>query len=135
MARALLPAQLDDGDLERALSVLADRFRASGLQVDVAYGLQEQLTTRYQIAVYHVAAEALMNAYRHARATTVAITVRLAGSGVELEVVDDGRGLRDDPDAGVGLRSMRERAAELTGELSVAARGDGPGTRVWMVLP
>ena len=135
MARALLPAQLDDGDLDRALGVLADRFRASGIEVDVAYGLEEQLTTRYQIAVYHVAAEALMNAYRHARATTVSIVVRSAASGVELEVADDGRGLGDASDAGVGLRSMRERAAELAGELSVAARADGPGTRVWMVLP
>jgi signal transduction histidine kinase len=136
MARALLPTQLDDGDLPRALGVLADRFRSSGIEVDSQCDIAGELPTRRQIAVYHVAAEALMNAYRHAHATGVTIRVAArAGGPVVLEVIDDGRGVANAQSAGVGLRSMRERAAELGGVLRVDQRPDRPGTRVRMELP
>jgi signal transduction histidine kinase len=136
LARALLPAQLDDGDLPRALGVLAERFGTSGIRVDVECEIQGELSTRLQIAVYHVAAEALMNAYRHAHATSVHIRVQAPSGGpLTLEVVDDGRGLGHDRSAGVGLTSMRERADELGGTLRVEPRADGLGTRVRMELP
>lgn len=136
MARALLPTQLDDGDLPLALGVLAERFGTSGIRVDVECDIQGELSTRRQIAVYHVAAEALMNAYRHAHATSVHVRVAAQPDGpVLLEVVDDGRGLVDDGTSGVGLRSMRERADELGGALRVGPRADGPGTRVSLELP
>lgn len=135
LARALLPAQLDDGDLALALEVLADRFRASGLKVETDCGSLGPVETRRQVAIYHVAAEALMNAYRHARASSVHIEVASSSAAVVLEVVDDGRGLADDRKAGVGLQSMRERTDELGGELSIGPREDGPGTRVRMRLP
>ncbi|MGO1295164.1 MAG: sensor histidine kinase, partial [Cellulosimicrobium funkei] len=51
---------------------------------------------------------------------------------------DDGRGVAPDAVAGVGSRSLRERADELGGRLEVAAvRPDGerPGTRVRATLP
>jgi signal transduction histidine kinase len=88
------------------------------------------------VAVYHVAAEALMNAYRHAQAASVRIRVASeTDASVVLEVVDDGEGPAAERLAGVGLRSMRERSAELGGELEIGPRGDLPGTRVRMVLP
>jgi signal transduction histidine kinase len=65
--------------------------------------------------------------------------VRAGADAVEVEVTDDGRGLPARPVPGVGLSSMRERAAELGGSCSV---GPGPagspapsGTRVHAVLP
>ena len=136
LARSLLPAQLDEGHLGRALEVLADRFRASGLTVETDCELLAALETRRQVAVYHVAAEALMNAYRHARAATVRLTVSSAADGsVALEVVDDGQGLGHGNGSGIGLQSMRERAEELGGDLRIEPRDDGLGTRVRMVLP
>ena len=111
-------------------SVLADRFRASGL---AGRGRHEprrtQLDTRHQIAVYHVAAEALMNAYRHAaRHRGRARRRGPEDGGVELEVVDDGAGTSRRPggrrraavDAGAGRRARRASS-------TVAARTDGPG--------
>ncbi|MDQ6525030.1 histidine kinase [Nocardioides sp. LHD-245] len=136
LARSLLPAQLDDGDLAAALDVLAERFRGAGLEVRTYVDPAAVLDTRHQIAVYHVATEALMNAYRHARAETVELAVSApAGGGVVLDVVDDGCGLGDAPRVGVGLTSMRERADELDGSVVVESRPEAPGTRVRMVLP
>jgi signal transduction histidine kinase len=51
-----------------------------------------------------------------------------------VEVTDDGRGLPPDLVAGVGLSSMRERAAEMGGTCGVKA-APGGGTRVVAVLP
>lgn len=136
LARALLPVQLDNGDLCQALEVLADRFRASGLIVRTELQDAVPLPIRRQIAVYHVAAEALMNAYRHARATEVGLNIRATPDGtVSLSVTDDGQGFADGHGAGIGLQSMRERCAELGGTLEVAPRDDGPGTLVRMTLP
>jgi signal transduction histidine kinase len=139
LARALLPPQLDEGDLGQALEVLADRFRTSGLVVEVEATGVAGVDTRQQVAVYHVAAESLMNAYRHAHATSVRVRVaRRPGGGVELTVTDDGGGLDAGPGgrpAGIGVQSMRERAVELGGELEIGPRQDGAGTRVRMALP
>jgi two-component system, NarL family, sensor kinase len=56
--------------------------------------------------------------------------VRLSLIGaLDLEVVDDGSGLPRAPKLGVGLRSMRERAAELGGTCEVGP-APGGGTRV-----
>lgn len=136
LARSLLPAELDDGDLAGALRVLAARFSASGLDVGVDASGLGQLDARRQVAAYHVAGEALLNAYRHAGGTRVSIRVSSApDGGVELEVADDGRGIDPAAPPGLGLVSMRERATELAGSLSTGPGPDGRGTRVRLVLP
>ena len=76
-----------------------------------------------------------MNVSRHARAS--ACTVRLErtdGRALTIEVTDDGVGLPDTPEGGVGLSSMRERAAELGGECEIV-RSRPSGTRVFARLP
>lgn len=135
LSRSLLPTQLDDGDLVAALKVLAHRYEGSGLVVRVvAEGLGE-VDTKHQVAVYYVAAEALLNVHRHSGATTATISVSGGdGDPVVLEVVDDGRGIGGDAVRGVGLQSMRERADELAGSIHVGPGADG-GTRVRLVLP
>jgi signal transduction histidine kinase len=135
LARSLLPAQLDDGDLEQALEVLTERFEGSGLRIDTSFEAPGDLDTRHQIAIYHVAAEAVLNAYRHAGATKVEMTVAAGEDGVALDVVDDGVGLDPAARPGVGLQSMRERADELGGTLTVEPGPAGRGTQVRMVLP
>ncbi len=135
LARAMLPAQLDDGDLGDALAVLAARFAGSGLDVRVDSEHLGRVDTRHQLATYHVAAEAVVNAYRHAGCTRVDVSVATTPDGVVLSVVDDGTGIPDQHRPGVGLRSMRERASELGGSLEVGAGPGGRGTVVRMVLP
>ena len=135
LARAMLPAALDDGDLDGALHVLGDRFRSAGLEVEVDTSELDQLDTRRQIAIYHVSAEGVLNAHRHAKARSVCICVTgSAGGQATVEISDDGIGIDERPVRGIGLTSMQERADELSGTLHVAADPAG-GTRVTMVLP
>jgi signal transduction histidine kinase len=53
---------------------------------------------------------------------------------VSLEVIDDGCGVPEEHPVGVGLTSMRERAAELGGTCVIEA-APGGGTRVYTELP
>jgi signal transduction histidine kinase len=94
------------------------------------------LSPRVVIELVQITREAVSNAMRHAGAER--ITVRLqrredVEAGWVLEVVDDGKGWSEAPTAGVGFRSMRERAAELGGTLEIRSEPVG-GTRVRVTL-
>ena len=68
------------------------------------------LRAAVEVAAYRIAMEAMTNAVRHAHAASGAITISI-GDGLDLEVRDDGVGLPPGFRAGVGMTSMRERAA------------------------
>jgi signal transduction histidine kinase len=88
--------------------------------------------------VYRLVQEALTNVVKHAGATTVDISVREGGGGIDVRVADDGAGLAaTGPSAsggGFGLVGMRERVELAGGELLLEAR-DGGGTVVRARLP
>lgn len=136
ISRSLLPPALEEGRLGDALDALARRFSSTGLVVEVHADRADQIDSRRQVAVYHVAAEAVLNAHRHAAAAHCAVRLEQVDDGaLRLSVTDDGRGLGDADGTGIGLRSMRERAAELGGTLAIAVPPAGCGTTVTMVLP
>lgn len=88
--------------------------------------------------VFLVVQEALGNALRHGRARSVTVTLALAGDPARVEVADDGVGFDpgDPRHEGhhLGLVSMRERAADLGGTLTVNS-APGRGTMVVVEFP
>jgi signal transduction histidine kinase len=82
---------------------------------------------------YFVAAEAVTNALKHARAGTIRITVRWDATALRLSVVDDGVGGAD-PAGGTGLLGLRDRVHALDGTLTVHSE-PGAGTAVHTRLP
>ena len=141
----LRPPALDDLGLVAALREGAVGYcrptagvdGGGGLRVTVeAPGRLPALPAAVEVAAYRIALEALTNVARHAGARHCAIRLALdeAGGALCLEIVDDGVGLRPARHVGVGLVSMRERAAELGGVCAIAALPTG-GTRVAARLP
>lgn len=130
----LRPPALDDLGLAASLCMLAERYQNTDLSIicDLPERLPA-LPAAVEVAVYRITAEALTNVVRHAGARACRVRLRTA-ERVELEISDDGRGLPADAIAGVGLISMRERAAELGGECAITA-GVGTGTTVRVRLP
>ena len=105
----------------------------AGLGFEVSAGPLPPLDAALEVAAYRIAAEAMTNVIRHARATRC--EVRLEGNGdLVLEVRDDGVGMAAGAPAGVGLTSMQERCAELGGRLSIE-RTDVGWTLIRAVLP
>jgi two-component system, NarL family, sensor histidine kinase DevS len=78
--------------------------------------------------------EALSNAVRHARATTVAVTVVAVDGRLALTVADNGVGMTGPVDERSGLANMRHRAEQRGGTLAVEPNPGG-GTRVGWTVP
>jgi signal transduction histidine kinase len=133
----LTPPDLEAAGLAESLrryAVLAGRAHAVPVEFTAATDLPA-LCAGPDAAVYRVAQEALHNALRHAEASRVSVTLSRTGRKVLLEVTDDGRGFATDaPSAGLGLASMRERAAAVGGSLTIRSSA-GAGTRVRMIVP
>lgn len=129
----LHPPPLDELGLAGAVRSLADRF-AGELVVSVeATPALPAMSAAVELAAYRIAAEAITNAARHSGASSCRVTLA-AGAELELRVVDDGDGLPADVSEGVGLPSMRERAAALGGSCTIRRRPAG-GTEVLARLP
>jgi signal transduction histidine kinase len=78
--------------------------------------------------------EALSNAIRHSRTSKIEIRLTCVDEHLQLVVHDFGRGLPTSPDAGYGLRDMRDRARLLGAELKFDST-PGLGTIVTLDLP
>lgn len=133
---ALRPPALDDLGLVGALRRAAAQYDGGGLHVTVdAAGALPPLPAAVEVAAYRIAQEALANVARHAGARRCTLRLELDGAeALCLEIGDDGRGIPATREAGVGLTSMRERAAELGGSCAIGTTAGG-GTRVRARLP
>ncbi len=84
--------------------------------------------------VSRVIQEALTNARRHSGAKRISVGVRVEEDDLMAEVTDDGHGFGPDASPGVGLASMRERAALIGGHLEIESE-EGHGTSVRLKVP
>ncbi len=137
LARQLRPTALDDLGLTAAIAGQVEQLGRGEMSAGFeAEGDFSDLDDDAQLVVYRVAQEALSNATRHSGAGAVEVRLRrLDASGVELNVVDDGRGFAfDESEGGLGIAGMRERALLVGGTLTIESR-PGRGTSVRLTLP
>jgi signal transduction histidine kinase len=133
----LRPPALDELGLAGALREEAARLerQAPGLSItlDIPDQGLDSLPAAVEVAAFRIIIEAVTNVLRHAHARQCEISVK-SGRNLRLEIADDGAGMPEGWRSGVGITSMRERVAELGGELMVDSRHPG-GTRVITFLP
>jgi signal transduction histidine kinase len=118
-----LVAQAGTGDLAVSLEVEGEPY-------DLPPGLD--------LAAYRIAQEGLTNALRHSGATEASVRVRYGDRHLDVEVVDNGRGLprerAEGAPAGHGLVGIRERVALYDGTVELAP-GPAGGVRLSARLP
>ncbi len=126
----------------------ADALRAKGLAMARCHDARFETTHSGQAFALHplvnhevarIAGEALLNAFRHARAARIELIVRYAPSGLFVCVRDDGRGISPEVAASglpghLGLAIMRERARAIGAALRIVT-SEGGGTAIELRLP
>jgi signal transduction histidine kinase len=132
----LRPPALDDLGLAESVRRRAAALRgagAPGIEV-IVEGDVELLPAAVEVAAYYIAVEGLTNAIRHGNATSIVVRIGIEAGHLAVTVRDDGSGVVHPIREGAyGLLSMRERAAELGGCLTIDS---GPvGTVLTAALP
>ncbi len=135
LIRALRPVELGSRSLAAALESLLDEVsERQGVETDLSVQGQGPLPVGIEDALFRIAQEAVSNAVRHGQPTRIAVGLRHGEGDLSLTVSDNGQGF--DPmtvAAHIGLGSMRERAAEIGGQLAIQSR-PGAGCTVQLRL-
>ena len=124
----------DGGLRRRLLDTAADAAKGGAVtpSVRIAGAVDALVPPHVGAHAQAVVREAISNAARHGRPTSITLTIE-AGDELLIEVVDDGVGIPTGA-ARSGLRNLEYRARECNGEL-VVGRNDFGGTRVTWRVP
>lgn len=136
VAGRLQPGHIHEIGLGAALHNLGE---GAGLPIDVRLDPRilpvGVLGAEREIDAYRIVQEAIGNAARHSDAANVWIDGQVIDNEIRLQVGDDGVGFdASAPSPGLGLDSMKVRAAILDGRLAIRSR-PGEGTTIELVLP
>lgn len=139
----LMPSVLLDFGLVPALQFLAEQFqKRNELRVQVlTRGVEGRLDSAIEIGLYRIAQEALNNIAKHAEAHEVNVQLIGDAGAIRLLIDDDGKGFQASrievgthQRRGMGLVSMRERAASFNGVFVLDSR-PGRGTEIIVEIP
>jgi signal transduction histidine kinase/ligand-binding sensor domain-containing protein len=132
----LRPPVLQEEGLASALQARLEAVESrSGLETQFHLDGALGLDARVEEALFRIAQEALNNVLKHAHAHRVVVSLGQDEQFVALEIADDGTGFdlaRARRSGGLGLRGMKERAAEIGARLQIESDA-GSGTTVRVV--
>ncbi|HET9409938.1 MAG TPA: response regulator [Candidatus Sulfotelmatobacter sp.] len=142
MSHLLYPPLLDEVGLHSALSDYVNGFgQRSGIKVDLDFpaGIG-RLDREFELCLFRIVQECLTNIHRHSASKVARIAITTNSGILNLHVSDEGTGMSEKKLAqlrfggsGVGIRGMRERVHQLSGNLSIES--DRSGTRVRVSIP
>lgn len=139
----LRPSMLDDFGLVPALRwYIKSHLEPVGLTVQTDFeGAENRLPAEVETALYRIAQESLANVVKHAEASRATLRLEARPGYAVIVVEDNGVGFdlkqvsaHAEGGHGVGLMSVRERAAALGGTVNVEST-EGLGTRLHVVIP
>lgn len=134
IARDLRPVALEGRGLAEAMADHLGRLHTGLVTLDVDMAdMLPGMSAATEVAAFRILTEAVTNTLRHADATGCSVRVAAADDVLAITVRDNGRGMGLMPSPGMGLTSMRERAAELGGRCVISS--DHTGTTVDAQLP
>lgn len=131
----LSPVLLGDLGLMHSLTRYTEQMReTSGMIVRCEVDDLGRLPDSVELALYRAAQECLENARKHSGAAAATLILHQVDGHIEMCVADEGRGMIDSSEPGLGLVAMRERVAAVGGTLRIES-APGIGTRVKVAIP
>ena len=136
--RTLIWQLRPSGEAKGILASLKDYAEKLGIQLTFIMKEIPVLTNRVEESLYRIGQEALNNISKHAGTNRAWIRMEQDGFTLYMKISDQGRGFNPgSPELcphSLGLTSMRERASEIQGTLSISSE-EGTGTMVTVMVP
>ena len=143
ISHLLHPPLLEEAGLATAIHIFVEGF-SDRSKVEVTTNVPEDLGTlpkEIEITLFRIVQEALTNIHRHSASPTASIRISREDSQITLQISDAGHGipqnkmqmLNSSTGTGVGIRGMRERLQQLSGDLQI--QSDARGTMFIATLP
>ena len=130
-ARVLSP-NLEDIDLQTALEELALQFEAVvaiDIEVDQEMDLDRSIIgSGLPLAAYRIVEQALLNAVVHSKARRIEVRIIRTSSGCRVSIADDGVGIREGAESGLGVTIVTTWTRAMRGEWHWESGLDGRGT-------
>jgi signal transduction histidine kinase/ligand-binding sensor domain-containing protein len=139
LSHELHPPLLQEAGLPRAVQGYCEQF-SDGCSIPVVCEADERvgdLSRGAALALFRIVQEALGNAAKHGAAKLITVRLTRSEGVVSLTVADDGVGFDRSglgSAAGLGLITMRERAAQLNGTFELEST-PGRGTTISVEIP
>ncbi len=144
LVREVMPPLLVERGLGAAIEGLAGHAPVpSTVEISPSVAQAERrIPPSIQRALYFVAAEALTNVVKHARASSVAVHLTLDDGELGMDICDDGVGAewnstgtaRGGQPTGIGVRGIVDRVETMGGRVAFGSEPGG-GTRVSVRMP
>ncbi|MGH1430826.1 MAG: histidine kinase [Neptuniibacter sp.] len=136
LIRDLHPVILEQLGLAEAVHAMVDSWsQQNGIDVQLNISSDiPKLDDEGNTHIYRIVQEALHNISRHSGADLVSINIDGVEGRLEMSISDNGKGIAEDAPSGMGLRSMKERARCLRGQLQLE-EPEGGGCRISLELP
>ena len=97
-----------------------------------------KLEPQQEMVLFRIVQEALHNTVKHAKASRMNVTLTYTAASFSMTILDNGTGFDthtlEASETGIGLKSMRNRAALIGGTLFIRS-GPGNGTSILVELP
>jgi signal transduction histidine kinase len=137
IVRNLRPSALEQFGLVATVELICHQLQLSSPDLEVncqINGEAGRMSAPLQIAIVRIVQEGTNNAAKHANATRLDVELQFTPTEITLSVTDNGRGFAlseagTAPDRGLGMTSLRERAAQTAGRLRITSR-PGAGTQL-----
>jgi signal transduction histidine kinase len=133
------PPALESRDgLVQSIQDRIDMLAGSGIRAEVDVDLPDDLSPDVRSMIFRQVADAIGNVERHAKATLMKLTLKLADGGIHGVVEDDGQGFvvaeRSNLPGHLGLLALRERALMAGGWYKIESQ-PGAGTQIEFWIP
>jgi two-component system, NarL family, sensor histidine kinase DegS len=136
----LRPMALDDlgliPTLKKYLSTIEEYNGGEPKISFVNLGPEKRLPSKYEVALFRLAQEAVSNSIKHADSTEIQVKVELGKQNVTLVVKDNGKGFdpAEKPESSFGIIGMKERVELLEGQITFDSK-KGAGTVIMIQVP
>lgn len=140
LAHLLHPPTLSAYGLVAALEQFALQFRFAEPPLEFAADtVTQRAPQETEMILYHITRELVQNAYKHAQATRISLSVKVLDNEIVLSVTDNGKGYDTRANSGqmqhgLGLKHIQSRLQLISAKQTIQSEPD-QGTRIEIRSP